>query len=142
MIDSSRSPPRTREISLAALPTSKDTKTTDPTRRRAVSEVPKSNFQQTEIKSTPNENTVKKSSDASTNNTSANNKPAETPQVHENTVCDCINEHYPTTVMDQVYGGTLESIYNLLYHSGFMKKFLLENQKSEGKKDREQVIFI
>ncbi|KAI7887724.1 GRAM domain-containing protein [Mucor mucedo] len=57
-------------------------------------------------------------------------KPVEKPQLHDTTDCDCTPDHFQTTVMDQVYSGSLESLYNLLYHSGFMKKFLVENQKS------------
>lgn len=55
-------------------------------------------------------------------------------QVHEKTECSCSSsDHYPNVVMNQVYNGTLEKIYNLMFDSGFMKKFLIENQKSLGK---------
>lgn len=53
-------------------------------------------------------------------------------QVNEKTTCECESNggHYPNTVMDQVYNGTLEKVFKLFYESSFMKKFLLDNQKS------------
>lgn len=104
-------------------------------RRRAMSEVPKSSFQ-IDNKST-NDDTSQKSASPQTGKTSnvSSNKPVEKPQLYDNTDCDCSSDHFPTTVMDQVYNGTLESLYNLMFQSGFMKKFLLENQKSTGNKN-------
>ncbi|KAI8331870.1 GRAM domain-containing protein, partial [Chlamydoabsidia padenii] len=49
--------------------------------------------------------------------------------VKEKTECACGDDHYSTTVMDQVYDGTLEAMYSLLYTSGFMKKFLTEDEE-------------
>ncbi|SAL96478.1 hypothetical protein [Absidia glauca] len=53
-------------------------------------------------------------------------------QTIEKTECQCgqNGQHYPNTVFDHVYKGTLESIYKLLYTGGFMKKFLIETEKS------------
>lgn len=119
---------------MASLPATKNIRSMDAAaRRRAMSEVPKPTFQ-TESKAA-NDNTTQKSTtqvvDKSSN--AKSDKPAEKPQLHDTTDCDCSADHFLTTVMDQVYSGTLESLYNLLFHSGFMKKFLLENQKSTGK---------
>lgn len=134
LLGSTTSTNRARKVSLASLPTTKGTKIMDAAaRRRAISEVPKPSFQ-TENKPT-NENTTQKLSPPIADDVldARPDKPVEKPQLHETTECDCSNEHYATTVMDQVYSGTLESMYNLLYHSEFMRKFLLENQKSAGK---------
>lgn len=113
-------------------------------RRRAMSEAPRPNFQSNEEEKSASkaatattaaaDGTSAKSSDPATDNTKEGD--AKPQQVHEKTDCDCSNEHYPTVVMDQVYNGTLEKIYNLLFDSGFMKKFLVDNQKSTGKYHR------
>ncbi|KAI8371345.1 GRAM domain-containing protein [Radiomyces spectabilis] len=54
------------------------------------------------------------------------------PRKHIKTECQCLtgNQHFPHTVMDQTYQGSLETIYNLLYNSGFMKKFLTDVEKN------------
>ncbi|CAO3594753.1 unnamed protein product [Absidia cylindrospora] len=55
------------------------------------------------------------------------------PQQQQHTQCQCVDtsdEHYPHTVLDQTYNCSLESLYNLLYHSGFIKKFLTQVGKS------------
>ncbi|KAI8344436.1 hypothetical protein BC941DRAFT_408637 [Chlamydoabsidia padenii] len=53
-------------------------------------------------------------------------------QAKEKTDCQCgLNgQHYPNTVMDRVYKGSLESMNKLLFTGGFMKKFLTEDEKS------------
>lgn len=136
---------------MASMPTNKDTAKLDSAaRRRAMSEAPRPNFQSnddeksskaaaTSNNASTADGKLAKSSDAAANAVSTTDKSKEenaTPQVHEKTDCECgdKNEHYPNVVMDQVYNGTLEKIYNLLFDSGFMKKFLIDNQKSLGKK--------
>lgn len=54
---------------------------------------------------------------------------------HVPTECSCgkNGEHYPSVALDEIYTGTLETINNLLYNSGFTKKFLLEKEKCTGK---------
>ncbi|CEP07937.1 hypothetical protein [Parasitella parasitica] len=139
---------RPRKVSMASVPNnSKDTSKLDSAaRRRAMSEAPRPHFQSNEEEKTSKSVTTSdaaatdgkpaKSNDtAAANATSGTDKPKEgdaQPQVHDKTDCDCgvNNEHYPNVVMDQVYSGSLEKIYNLLFDSVFMKKFLVENQKS------------
>ncbi|KAI8884506.1 hypothetical protein K501DRAFT_247618 [Backusella circina FSU 941] len=62
--------------------------------------------------------------------TAVGNKPKETIQVHEKTECSCNSDHYPNVVMNQVYPGTIESIYNLLFKDDFLRDFLTQNQKA------------
>ncbi|ORZ22511.1 hypothetical protein BCR42DRAFT_170034 [Absidia repens] len=55
------------------------------------------------------------------------------PHRQQHTQCQCADtsdEHYPHTVLDQTYNCSLESLYNLLYHSVFIKKFLTQVGKS------------
>jgi hypothetical protein len=54
---------------------------------------------------------------------------------HVPTECSCgkNGEHYPSVALDEIYTGTLETINNLLYNSGFTKKFLVEKEKCTGK---------
>lgn len=54
---------------------------------------------------------------------------------HAPTQCACEKngEHYSNVALDEIYTGTLETINNLLYNSGFTKKFLVEKEKSTGK---------
>ncbi|OAD01683.1 hypothetical protein MUCCIDRAFT_163651 [Mucor lusitanicus CBS 277.49] len=151
---------RPRKVSAASTPNNKDSNTTAKmdaaARRRAMSEAPRPNFQSNEEEKSASkaatattaaaDGTSAKSSDPATDNTKEGD--AKPQQVHEKTDCDCSNEHYPTVVMDQVYNGTLEKIYNLLFDSGFMKKFLVDNQKStelemgEWKKGEGNVEFV
>ena len=51
------------------------------------------------------------------------------------TYCACGKEniHYSELAMDVVIPGTPERIYNLMFASGFLKDFMRENQKLEGK---------
>ncbi|KAI8084514.1 GRAM domain-containing protein [Halteromyces radiatus] len=53
-------------------------------------------------------------------------------QAHERTDCTCGENggHYPNTVMDETYNCSLETMNNLMYNSGFMKRFLIEDMKS------------
>ncbi|ORZ16415.1 hypothetical protein BCR42DRAFT_491458 [Absidia repens] len=54
-------------------------------------------------------------------------------QKHDQTQCNCTetaDDHYPNVVMDQVYHCSMETLYNLLCHSGFVKKYLTEVQRS------------
>ncbi|KAI8644158.1 hypothetical protein BD408DRAFT_413807 [Parasitella parasitica] len=134
---------RPRKVSMASVPSNKDTSKLDSAaRRRAMSEVPRPHSQSNEEEKTKSAAAVvtdgksAKSNDAAAANTAlGTDKPNEgnaQPQVHDKTDCECgLNKaHYPNVVMDQVYNGTLEKIYNLLFDSGFMKKFLVDNQKS------------
>jgi hypothetical protein len=55
-------------------------------------------------------------------------------QIKEKTECECSknDQHFPTVVMDKTYDTTIETMYNLLYNSSFMNKFLCEVEKSTG----------
>jgi hypothetical protein len=133
---------------MASLPNTKEVKSMDAAaRRRAMSEAIRPSFMKTEEKApktaAANEPTANNKERSSSNgnggSTAVSDKAvkeaAPKAQVHEKTECGCSSsDHYPNVVMDQVYNGTLEKIYNLTFDSGFMKKFLLENQKSTGKK--------
>jgi hypothetical protein len=57
------------------------------------------------------------------------------PPVHKVTYCACgrENKHYSEFIVDSVIPGTPERIYNLMFASGFLKDFMRENQKLEGK---------
>ncbi|EPB93087.1 hypothetical protein HMPREF1544_00161 [Mucor circinelloides 1006PhL] len=138
---------RPRKVSMASMPNNKDTAKMDSAaRRRAMSEAPRPNFQSNEEEksskaaATANGTVAAnrkstKSSDPAANAASATNTTKEgdaKPQVHDKTDCECStnNEHYPNVVMDQVYNSTLEKIYNIIFDSEFMKKFLVDNQKS------------
>jgi len=57
------------------------------------------------------------------------------PPIPKVTYCACgrENKHYPELAMDVVLPGTPERIYNLMFASGFLKDFMRENQKLEGK---------
>lgn len=72
-----------------------------------------------------------KGSQVSVNGTKkANEEPSN--QLHEKTKCGC-QEHYPNTVLDMTYRGSLEKIYKALFHSDFLETFLVDNQKSTGR---------
>lgn len=53
---------------------------------------------------------------------------------HPPTHCDCsaAGDHYDNVCLDAKYPGTVERIYNLLFISGFIKKFLTDVEKSGG----------
>ena len=57
------------------------------------------------------------------------------PPVHKVTYCPCgkENKHYSELVIDSIVPGTPERIYNLIFASGFLKDFMCEDQKLEGK---------
>ena len=57
------------------------------------------------------------------------------PPAHKATSCACGREgqHYSEFAIDTVIPGTPERIYNLMFASGFLKDFMRENQKLEGK---------
>jgi hypothetical protein len=57
------------------------------------------------------------------------------PLIHKATYCTCGKEgkHYSEPIVDMVIPGTPERIYNLMFASGFLKDFMRENQKLEGK---------
>ena len=57
------------------------------------------------------------------------------PLTHKVTTCVCGREgnHYSELAIDTVIPGTPERIYNLMFASGFLKDFMRENQKLEGK---------
>ncbi|KAK4510024.1 uncharacterized protein ATC70_006193 [Mucor velutinosus] len=162
--DTAKDGNRPRKVSAASTPNNKDssTKVDAAARRRAMSEAPRPNFQSNDEEksskastTTTNGTSAAKSNGPTVNSTSsatnnAKEGDAKPQQVHEKTDCECSanNEHYPTIVMDQMYNGTLEKIYNMLFDSGFMKKFLIENQKStelemgEWKKGEGNVEFV
>ncbi|KAI9468267.1 MAG: hypothetical protein EXX96DRAFT_591515 [Benjaminiella poitrasii] len=134
-----------RKVSLASLPVnSKDTKNIDAARRRAISEAPRPSFKMEDNTKTPKPNdnsTSKKTAKSKTSSTKGSDEgieadsKGESKQLHEKTECDCGNkgEHFPNIVMDQTYDTTLENLYNLIFGggSGFMKTFLIDNQKSQ-----------
>lgn len=132
-----------RQASLASLPLPKHLSSADEAaRRRAVSEAgPRPNMQEYIKKSTEstaantNENSTKVL-DASTIATNTNNAIEKKDiQIKEQTECDCSKneQHFPTVVMDNKYDTTIETMYNLLFNSTFMNKFLCEVEKSTGK---------
>jgi hypothetical protein len=55
-------------------------------------------------------------------------------KAHRSTVCACSlkKEHYPELAMECVLPGTPEKIYNLLFASGFIKEFMVTEQKLTG----------
>ncbi len=57
------------------------------------------------------------------------------PPTHKATTCACGREgkHYSELAIDTVIPGTPDRIYNLMFASGFLKDFMRENQKLEGK---------
>ena len=57
------------------------------------------------------------------------------PPTHKATTCACWREgqHYSEVAIDTVMPGTPERIYNLMFASGFLKDFMRDNQKLEGK---------
>ncbi|KAL0140368.1 hypothetical protein V8B55DRAFT_1506626 [Mucor lusitanicus] len=134
-----------RQASLASLPLPKHLSAA---RRRAVSEAgPRPNMQEYLKKSTEstatlaqvgstansaheNSTTVTDASTiaASTENASENKNV----QIKEQTECECskTDQHFPTVVMDKQYDTTIETMYNLLFNSTFMNKFLCEVEKS------------
>lgn len=95
----------------------------DAARRRAVSEAgPRPNMQEFTKNKVP----------LALDSTTTENK--DVVQTKEKTECDCSKngQHFPTTVMDKKYDTTIETMYNLLYNSTFMNKFLSEVEKSTG----------
>ena len=60
---------------------------------------------------------------------------SEAPPTHKVTYCACGKEgkHYPNVAIETVLPGTPERIYNLMFASGFLKDFMRDNQKLEGK---------
>ncbi|GAA5801108.1 hypothetical protein HPULCUR_006550 [Helicostylum pulchrum] len=116
-----------RQSSLASLPLPKHLSSADEAaRRRAVSEAgPRPNMQEY-IK---NKTDVPASTEV---NPPSPLPPTTTAQLKTKTDCDCgINDqHFPITVMDNKYDTSIETMYNLLYNSSFMNRFLSEVEKS------------
>ncbi|KAI9244829.1 hypothetical protein BDA99DRAFT_543875 [Phascolomyces articulosus] len=123
-----------RQGSLASLPLPETNKDEDAARRRAISEAgsrPNVKTIATQQQSSPppplpgstKNNTV-------TDNQTNGNKPI---QKQEKTACSCLNtgDHYPKVVYDQTLNCTIETIYNLLYNSDFVKKFLTDQKCTE-----------
>lgn len=54
-----------------------------------------------------------------------------TKKSHPPTTCKC-DKHFPEVVMDCVLPGSPESIYSLMFTSGFIKSFMSEDQKLMG----------
>jgi hypothetical protein len=108
---------------LASLPAKNTSTTSAAARRRAASELPRPKAGLTDDKQNTPANDAKPESTEAT---------AEKTQVNEKTECACGTNggHYPTTVMDQVYNGTVEKVFKLFYEGDFMKNFLIDNQKS------------
>ncbi|KAI8089616.1 GRAM domain-containing protein [Halteromyces radiatus] len=53
-------------------------------------------------------------------------------QEQSETQCQCqtTDDHFPNIVLDQTYQCTIETMYNLLYQSEFVKKYLLDVEKN------------
>ncbi|KAL9548640.1 hypothetical protein MBANPS3_005595 [Mucor bainieri] len=137
-----------RQASLASLPLPKHLSSADEAaRRRAVSEAgPRPNMQEYLKKSTESTatlaqiaSTASNANENSTTVTDASTITASTEnasekkdaQAKEQTECECskTDQHFPTVVMDKRYDTTIETMYNLLYNSTFMNKFLCEVEK-------------
>ncbi|GAN10517.1 hypothetical protein MAM1_0364c10058 [Mucor ambiguus] len=137
-----------RQASLASLPLPKHLSSADEAaRRRAVSEAgPRPNMQEylkkssestatlaqvASVANNANENstTVTDASNIITSTENASEK--RDVQAKEHTECECskTDQHFPTVVMDKKYDTTIETMYNLLYNSTFMNKFLCEVEK-------------
>ncbi|KAG2226936.1 hypothetical protein INT45_010215 [Circinella minor] len=121
-----------RQNSLASLPLPETTKDEEAARRRAISEA--GSRPNVKAIATPpplpalsgsNNNTTNDSNDNNGNNNG--NKPV---QKRDKTECDCLvaGEHYAKVVQDQTFNCTIETLYNLLYNSDFIKKFLTEQK--------------
>lgn len=70
------------------------------------------------------------------NGLSSISKQSQTSQSKPTTDCQCVKnaeDHYPNVVMDQTYHCSMETLYNLLYQSDFVKKFLIDIEKNTGK---------
>lgn len=128
--DGKEAPDRQASVHTLPLPAAKDTP--DPeNRRRAISEV------------TPRPNAkdlLKPSADGSKSGSTADDsgEKAEASAKaikHAPTDCECSkgDGHFPQVGLDETYTGTLETIYNLLYNSGFRRKILEEKEKSTGR---------
>ena len=132
-----------RQASLASLPLPKHLSSADEAaRRRAVSEAgPRPNMQEYVKKSTElrtanaNENSTTILDASAVTNNANNAIEKKDTQIREKTECDCgkNEQHFPTVVMDNKYDTTVEAMYNLLFNSTFMNKFLCEVEKSTGK---------
>lgn len=110
--------------SLASLPTPKHVVDDSAARRRAISE----------SGSRPNE--LPDYDEAVSKSLASLNSSADTEnQSREKTQCECSrnDQHFPTTVMDNIYNTSIETMYGLLFNSSFMAKFLGEVEKSTGK---------
>lgn len=69
---------------------------------------------------------------ASTQSVNETQKQEEQLQIQTECVCMKTSAHFPHTVMDQTYDSSLQQMYNLLYHSGFLQRFLTTIQKNTG----------
>ncbi|KAI8576180.1 hypothetical protein K450DRAFT_258013 [Umbelopsis ramanniana AG] len=100
-------------------------------RRRAMSEATSRPNGKVLQKSKLSESPIQQSSPNDSGADKADGTAAQ-PVKHAPTECACAkdNQHYPSIALDETYTGTLETINNLLFNSGFEKKFLVENQKS------------
>lgn len=133
-----------RQGSLASLPLPKHMSNEEAARRRAVSEAgPRPNMTEYLKTHKPESTTTTLANDSNvsstTDPTSVSNTEtavAETQlQTKEKTDCECSKsaQHFPTVVMDNKYDTTIETMYNILFNSSFMNKFLCEVEKSQGK---------
>ena len=74
----------------------------------------------------------------SSSHTNTNNKKQSSNNSNDNDTssgCNCHNNggHYNHTVMDQMYQGSIEKVYNILSNRSFLQKFLTEIEKNTGK---------
>ncbi|KAG2230057.1 hypothetical protein INT48_005260 [Thamnidium elegans] len=97
---------RARQEPLASLPAIKDEKVTE-NRQRAISELPKPKLD--DLDKSANDSVNKPVPTETATESTKQDKPAEKAQVNETSDCEC-PDHYPTTVMEQVYGGSVEGI--------------------------------
>ncbi|KAI9023567.1 hypothetical protein CLU79DRAFT_887043 [Phycomyces nitens] len=114
-----------KQSSVASLPVQKHPKLVDQdtVRSRAFSEAgPRPTFQTLAKKQSQQEKLAP--------SFEVEEKPANGPQLETECECGKNGEHYPTTVLDQIYPGSIETIYNLLYNSTFLKQFLVDVEKN------------
>ncbi|KAI9264127.1 hypothetical protein BDA99DRAFT_571617 [Phascolomyces articulosus] len=117
--------PYERQNSLATLPST--TKHPHLDRRRTASESQLSAKKDNDAKQQP---TIQRQHNNTNGHTNNNDVVEET--TSSATGCNCHNQggHYTHTVMDQVYHGSIEKVYNLLANRSFLQKFLTEIEKN------------
>ncbi|KAI9312932.1 GRAM domain-containing protein [Dichotomocladium elegans] len=122
-----------RQSSLPVLPikeqvNNKGTDSETASRRRAISEAgPPPSYSPLVAQEKSTNLPVETKPTAETNGTST------VQQTHEKTECGCLKngEHFNKVVFDQKFPCSIETLYNLLYQSNFVKKFLLDQKNTD-----------